>query len=123
MEVLNDLQTRNILNYKIVKSDGGVLKIQPSAVLTDKVKPSAGVEVRYTYSGPKDDKNRAFCKALLSVNRIYTRKEIDTMTAIADRDVWLYRGGWYTIPGTDGEVRRPSCRHTWRQKVIKVQNT
>ena len=65
--------------------------------------------------------SRTFCKALLAAKKVFTRDEIDMITARLksagiDRNVWEYKGGWYTNPNTG--VHTPSCRHTWFQVII-----
>jgi hypothetical protein len=65
-------------------------------------------------------KSRDFCLRLLSLNRLYTRDEINNISSRVDRNVWNYRGGWYTNPKT--QVSTPYCRHIWvQQLVIKKQ--
>jgi hypothetical protein len=65
-------------------------------------------------------KSRDFCLRLLSLNRLYTRDEINNISSRVDRNVWNYRGGWYTNPQT--QVSTPYCRHIWvQQLVIKKQ--
>ena len=65
-------------------------------------------------------KSRDFCLRLLSLNRLYTRDEINNISSRVDRNVWNYRGGWYTNPQT--QVSTPFCRHIWvQQLVIKKQ--
>ena len=65
-------------------------------------------------------KSRDFCLRLLSLNRLYTRDEINNISSRVDRNVWNYRGGWYTNPDT--QVSTPYCRHIWvQQLVIKKQ--
>lgn len=49
------------------------------------------------------------------MNRTYTRQDIDNISARVDRDVWKYRGGWYTNPET--HVTTPYCRHEWVQQI------
>lgn len=66
--------------------------------------------------------SRPFCKALLAAKKVFKREEIDMITARLksagiDRNVWEYKGGWYTNPNT--KVHTPSCRHTWFQIIIK----
>jgi hypothetical protein len=52
---------------------------------------------------------------LLELNRTYTRQDIDNISVRVDRDVWKYRGGWYTNPET--HVTTPYCRHEWVQQI------
>jgi hypothetical protein len=67
-----------------------------------------------------DGRTRDFCARLLDINRLYTRDEINNISSRVDRNVWNYRGGWYTNPQT--KVSTPYCRHIWvQQLVIKKQ--
>lgn len=72
---------------------------------------------RYTvkpgFGDPIIPTSRKFCRQMIKENRIYTKKEIDTISARAGLDVWLYRGGWYK--------NYPWCRHYWKQ-VFVVEN-
>jgi len=62
--------------------------------------------------------SRPFCKFLLDQNRLYTRQEIDAISAKIGRDVWSYRGGWYHNPVTKRTTE--SCRHIWKQNIVLV---
>lgn len=64
----------------------------------------------------KGGKSRAFCDQLVKMNKLYTLEEISQISTAIDRNVFLYRGGWYHNPET--EVDTPSCRHEWRIIVI-----
>lgn len=97
--------------------------------LTPKGKTNVGevsFEVVYQYREregipPLKGESRPFCKNLLDLKRVFTRDEIDQITARLkangiDRNVWEYKGGWYTNPETG--VHTPSCRHTWFQIIV-----
>jgi hypothetical protein len=77
--------------------------------------------VKYKYTGPRDSKNRDFCRALLNLNKVYTRAEIDKISSIVDRNVWTKRGGWQTVKGTD--IHLPFCRHQWSSVLVKNKNS
>ncbi len=67
--------------------------------------PIERFEVRYGYRTRLDvptakSGSRQFCERLLGLNRLYTKDEINTISSRVDRDVWRYRGGWYTNPDT-----------------------
>jgi hypothetical protein len=98
--------------------------------LTPKGKTNVGevsFEVVYQYREregipPLKGESRPFCKNLLDLKRVFTRDEINQITARLkangiDRNVWEYKGGWYTNPETG--VHTPSCRHTWYQTIIE----
>jgi len=81
-------------------------------------------EVRYSYQTrtdvpPVKTESREFCTKLLSLNRSYTRQDIDSISSRVDRNVWSYRGGWYTNPDT--EKTTPWCRHEWIQQLVIKQ--
>jgi hypothetical protein len=83
--------------------------------------PIERFEVRYGYRTrldvpPAKSGSRQFCERLMDLNRLYTRDEINTISARVDRDVWKYRGGWYTNPDT--QVSTPWCRHEWIQQLV-----
>ncbi|CAB4152678.1 hypothetical protein UFOVP603_20 [uncultured Caudovirales phage] len=98
--------------------------------LTPKGKTNVGevsFEVVYQYRERegipplKGNSSRPFCKNLIDLKRVFTRDEIDQITARLkangiDRDVWQYKGGWYHNPETNRNT--PSCRHTWFQVII-----
>jgi len=83
--------------------------------------PIERFEVRYGYRTrldvpPAKSGSRQFCEKLMSLNRLYTKDEINTISARVKRDVWRYRGGWYTNPDT--QVSTPWCRHEWIQQLV-----
>jgi len=82
--------------------------------------------VRYKYEkapGIKGDilidTSRQFCQNVVGANRVYSKDDINAMSAILGYDVWKRRGGWYTIPDSSPAVHRPSCRHIWASKVVR----
>ena len=81
-------------------------------------------EVRYTYKTRTDvpavkTESREFCKKLLELNRSFTRDDINTISTRVDRNVWTYRGGWYSNPDTGATT--PWCRHEWMQQLVIKQ--
>jgi hypothetical protein len=83
--------------------------------------PVSQFEVVYTYKErpgvpPVKTKSREFCIRLLGLNRLYTREDINRISERVDRNVWTYRGGWYTNPDT--QVSTPFCRHIWVQQLV-----
>jgi hypothetical protein len=82
------------------------------------------LEVRYKYSwatgfSNKDKRSsREFCKVMLDLagqGKVYTRDDIDGISAIMGYSVWNRRGGWYHTPSG---VNRPQCRHVWEQQLV-----
>ena len=85
--------------------------------------PIERFEVRYGYRTrldvpPAKSGSRQFCERLMSLNRLYTKDEINTISnrLTPYRDVWRYRGGWYTNPDTQAST--PWCRHEWIQQLV-----
>ena len=74
-------------------------------------------EKRKEISGPELlDTSRELCVALVELNRLYTREEIDIISANEGYDVFAYKGGWYHNPNTGKTT--PFCRHSWYQNVV-----
>ncbi len=84
------------------------------------------LELRYKYDLDPDalplqpgGKSREFCLRMVDMGKLYTREEIDQMSAILGYSVWLRRGGWYTVPNTDPPLHIPHCRHEWKQRIVR----
>lgn len=80
--------------------------------------------VRYQYGlapgitgGLLIDTSRKFCTDVVNSGRVYSREDINMMSAELGYDVWKRRGGWYHNPVTD--VNTPQCRHIFVQKVLR----
>lgn len=130
IKVINDtlgrLEADGVLKARTV---GGVIERSPSRPLSklapgEKAK-TTGFLVRYSYEwksevptserDTRDHPSRAFCKKLMSLNRLYSRADIEKITARLGYSVFDRGGGWWTQP--DGE-RSPSCRHTWMSNIV-----
>lgn len=84
--------------------------------------PDFDTEILYSYEKRPDvtgkeiiDGTRDFCRIIIDLKRLYTRQEIESISATVDRNVWLYRGGWYNDPNKDRPT--PFCRHIWSQNL------
>ena len=80
--------------------------------------------VRYQYGlapgitgGLLIDTSRKFCQDVVNSGRVYSREDINMMSAELGYDVWKRRGGWYHNPTLD--VNTPQCRHIWVQKLLR----
>ena len=125
--VLEGLSTRGIVRIKEV---GGTLERSLPRPLSELNAPKAQTTtfmVRYSYEWrtdiPTGQRNsaqrpsRPFCARLMQLDRLYSRAEIETISARLGYSVFDRRGGWWTRP--NGE-HSPSCRHRWlAQTVIK----
>jgi DNA-binding Lrp family transcriptional regulator len=96
---------------------------EPLRDIVEKIKPkTTEFLIRYSYEWKKgfSDANeitsRPFCKYLMSANKMYSRSEIEQMSARLGYSVWDRRGGWYTKPNTN--THSPSCRHQWVSNVV-----
>lgn len=79
--------------------------------------------VRYQYAlapGIEGDliipTSRDFCREVVRSNKVFSREDINQMSAELGYDVWKRRGGWYHNPNTD--TTTPQCRHLWSQRVM-----
>jgi ribosomal protein S25 len=95
---------------------------EPLRDIVEKIKPkTTEFLIRYSYEWKQGFSNRnittsrEFCKYLLSANKMYSRSEIEQMSARLGYSVWDRRGGWWTQP--DGD-HSPSCRHQWVSSVV-----
>jgi hypothetical protein len=114
--IINSLRAASVLS--LVEGAWSINNKRPSKALVDRIADEIkSLEVKYKYTGPKDSKNREFCAALLDLNKVYTRKEIDTISKRVGYNVWNKRGGWQTIKGTD--IHLPFCRHTWNSVLTQ----
>ena len=87
------------------------------------------LELRYKYDLDPDalplqpgGESREFCVQMLKMEKLYTRDEIDQMSAILGYSVWLRRGGWYTVPESEPPLHIPHCRHEWKQRLVRRRN-
>ena len=84
------------------------------------------LELRWKYTLDPDalplqpgGKSREFCIKMTDAARLYSRQDIETLTARLGYDVWTRRGGWYTVPESDPPLHVPHCRHYWKQQVVR----
>jgi hypothetical protein len=70
-----------------------------------------GIKIRYRYKGPKDSKNRTFCRRMLDANLLYRVEDINNLTLSGENqefgiyDIFTYKGSY-------------GCRHNW-ERVYK----
>jgi DNA-binding Lrp family transcriptional regulator len=88
---------------------------EPLAKQTDKTPETLNFKIFYSYEGPQDERNRAFCARLLELDKLWSRAEIETMSRRMGYSVWDRRGGWWTKPSGD---HSPSCRHKWVKNIV-----
>ena len=95
----------------------------PLNEIVAKIKPTTKeLLIRYSYEWKSGFNNtdkktsRPFCLALLDAGKMYSRSEIEQISARLGYSVWDRGGGWYTVPGT--EKHEPSCRHQWVSNIV-----
>ena len=73
-------------------------------------------KVLYKYSGPRDSKNRTFCRQVLNLDLLYRLEDINNMSLFGANeefstyDIFVYKGSF-------------NCRHSWVQKFFKRNDT
>lgn len=122
-EIASELNIKGIeLSKKLVELGKlGVLdgwEVKQEVIARPEFKVLYSYEVKAGLGSAVIPTTRDFCRRLVELDRLYTRQEIDTISASVDRDVWRYRGGWYHNPKTD--TTTPSCRHEWKQNIVKA---
>ena len=95
----------------------------PLSDIVAKIKPTTKeLLIRYSYEWKSGFNNtdkktsRPFCVALLQAGKMYSRSEIEQISARLGYSVWDRGGGWYTVPGTN--EHEPSCRHQWVSNIV-----
>lgn len=95
----------------------------PISEIVESMKPkTTEFLIRYSYEwrqGFNDSdlsSSRDFCKYFVTTDKMYSRSEIEAMSARLGYDVFSRGGGWYTIPDTNRH--RPFCRHQWKANVV-----
>jgi len=96
---------------------------EPLKNILEKIKPqTTELLIRYSYewkagfSNADKKTSRPFCVALLDANKVYSRSDIESLSARLGYSVWDRKGGWYTVPGTDDH--EPECRHQWVSNIV-----
>lgn len=115
--LLGELESKGVLKSKTEKvgDDKQIIREETKAA-PEKKAITTEVYVKYSYEGPKDDRNRAFCAKLMELDRLYSRSEIEQISQRVGYSVWERRGGFYHNPDTD--VTQPYCRHKWVQQIV-----
>jgi hypothetical protein len=119
---INKLAALDILEYDAETRISKLLK-PLNKILAEPVKTTFLVRYEYNWDYLRTDAkdrntntSRPFCQRLMSLNRVYTRGEIEQISARLGYDVFARAGGWWTIPNTG--IHSPKCRHTWNAVVV-----
>ena len=102
---------REVEEHEYLSARGIELTSDPLArtSFNDLPDPKGGGQwlVRYKYDGVKDDRNREFCAAILSMDRIYTEEEIKNGLSnpeFGNYSIFDYKGSY-------------GCRHRWKRQI------
>ena len=125
--VLDGLDKRGIVSSSVSRGITERKLSKPLSELNAPKPSTTSFMVRYSYewrsdipSGQRDTADhpsRVFCARLMQLDRLYSRAEIEAISARLGYSVFDRRGGWWTQP--NGQAS-PSCRHRWfAQTVIK----
>lgn len=120
-KAMSSMEKAGVLSAKTTKV-GQDEVIERTATDSGTKKPdptTTEIMLRYSYEGPKDDRNRPFCAKLMELDRFYSRGDIETISERLGYSVWDRRGGWFTQP--DG-THRPYCRHEWFAVAVVRKN-
>jgi len=124
-KTIETLGTQNKLIVKYTEVNGEIQARVQDIQSTEEVN-TVNLETKWRYTtnlSPKLlDTSREFCIDMINQNKLYTRAEIDLLqneasTAGFNDDVFMYKGGWMTIKGTNTHV--PQCRHFWQSVIVK----
>ena len=129
--ILTDLEKKGFISSKITTIGEGYDESEiierkltaPISEIVEKIKPSTTeFLIRYSYEWRQGfnnsdlDTSRQFCKYFVTTQKLYSRSEIEAMSARLGYDVFTRGGGWYTLPGTNRH--RNFCRHQWKSNVV-----
>lgn len=125
-ERINILQESEVLKVDVKT---GIPKLtKPLTEIIDKpVRTTFLVRYKYEWksivpTGQRDTTkhpSRPFCAKLMEINKLYTRADIEQLSARLGYSVFDRAGGWWTMPNG---VHSPSCRHEWVSKIVVRKN-
>lgn len=118
-KIIDNLENTGRLKAKATRIGSDIIiertLTQPLSKITDEKPVTTSYKIMYSYEGPQDSRNRAFCARLLELDKLYTRGEIEAISRRLGYSVFDRRGGWWTKP--NGE-HSPSCRHIWQSQIV-----
>ena len=124
LEVVKTIM-KNFIDYGIIEMVPSEINANPSIKVLKPVSELKGKDstitelvIRYTYEGVKDNRNRPFCQKMLALSetKMWSRSDIESISARLGYSVWDRRGGWYTLPSGK---HRAYCRHNWVSNLVK----
>jgi hypothetical protein len=123
--VLEGLKDRKIIKSTNENGTAVNVLVNPLSKLNAPKPQTTTFQLRYSYQfktiipinerNSLDHPSRPFCARLMQLDRLYTRAEIEALSARLGYSVFDRRGGWWTMP--NGEAS-PSCRHRWMTETV-----
>jgi hypothetical protein len=123
--VLEGLKDRKIIKSTNENGTAVNVLVNPLSKLNAPKPQTTTFQLRYSYQfktiipinerNSLDHPSRPFCARLMQLDRLYTRAEIESLSARLGYSVFDRRGGWWTMP--NGEAS-PSCRHRWMTETV-----
>jgi hypothetical protein len=127
--VLDGLEKRGIVGSSVSRGITERKLSKPLSELNAPKPTTTSFMVRYSYEWrsdiPGNERNspdhpsRFFCARLMQLDRLYSRAEIEAISARLGYSVFDRRGGWWTQPNGN---HSPSCRHRWFAQVVIKKN-
>lgn len=109
-----------LIEAEYIKPEGGLTRTGAQQVAVSDI---SKMEILYSYElragvdgATIIPGSRELCRELIALDRLYTREEIDRISAVEGHDVFNYAGGWWHDSKTD--INKPKCRHGWFQNVV-----
>jgi DNA-binding PadR family transcriptional regulator len=86
---------------------------------------TVNIQVLYDYQPliglkPIIETTRDFCRELITLDRFYSRADIELISSEVGYNVWEHRGGFWRIKGTDETLDH--CRHRWVRNIVKTES-
>lgn len=123
--VLDGLEKRGVIGSSVSRGITERKLSKPLSELNAPKPTTTSFVVRYSYQWrsdiPANERNsadhpsRVFCARLMQLDRLYSRAEIEALSARLGYSVFDRRGGWWTKP--NGQ-HSPSCRHRWFSEFV-----
>ena len=123
--VLEGLEKRGVIASSVSRGITERKLSKPLSQLNAPKPTTTSFVVRYSYQWrsdiPANERNsadhpsRVFCARLMQLDRLYSRAEIEALSARLGYSVFDRRGGWWTKP--NGQ-HSPSCRHRWFSEFV-----
>ena len=123
--VLDGLEKRGVIGSSVSRGITERKLSKPLSELNAPKPTTTSFVVRYSYQWrsdiPGNERNspdhpsRVFCARLMQLDRLYSRAEIEALSARLGYSVFDRRGGWWTKP--NGQ-HSPSCRHRWFSEFV-----